>query len=269
MIFWIITGVLVLILAAGVIEFSLFIPAPKGLPILMYHKADNRKKDGLTVRVDMLEKQFEYISRKGYTAISFRELTEIINGHLPMPKKAVIITFDDAYRSFLSLVCPLLAKYKLKATLFVPVGYMGKTNAWDDGREAILSVEKIRQAIENYPVEAGLHSFLHRSYGDLSHDQIRADLESCFNALGANQLPYVKVLAYPFGSYPKKDLEAKEAMKQIFRDLGIEYACRIGNRINRIPFADPYELKRIDIRGKESFLTFRIKLKKGKRKLFA
>jgi hypothetical protein len=51
-------------------------------------------------------------------------------------------------------------------------------------------------------------------------------------------------------------------------DFGIEAAFRIGNKPQRSPATDLYELKRIDIRGGDSLEEFKIKLRKGKLKPF-
>jgi hypothetical protein len=58
-------------------------------------------------------------------------------------------------------------------------------------------------------------------------------------------------------------------MKEIFRTSRLQFALRIGNRVNRWPLKDPYEVKRIDIKGTDSFSTFITKLKKGRRKVFS
>jgi len=48
----------------------------------------------------------------------------------------------------------------------------------------------------------------------------------------------------------------------------IAYALRIGNRVNSFPLRHPYEVQRIDIKGEDSFLKFKLKLRLGKLKLF-
>ena len=58
-------------------------------------------------------------------------------------------------------------------------------------------------------------------------------------------------------------------MKEIFREKKLDFAVRIGNRINRFPFKDPYELNRIDIRGTDNFFAFKTKIRKGRMKLFS
>ena len=45
-------------------------------------------------------------------------------------------------------------------------------------------------------------------------------------------------------------------------------AFRIGNRVNKFPFKNKYEIQRIDIKGQDSLLKFKLKLRFGKLKLF-
>jgi peptidoglycan/xylan/chitin deacetylase (PgdA/CDA1 family) len=235
----------------------------------MYHKVSDGPTDGITISAEKLEKQLDYIKQKGYQTVSFKELTAFIQTGKPLPEKPVILTFDDAYRDFMTRAFPLLKSYDFKATVFIPVGFMGKTNAWDNGSDPVLTAEEINGLADSGIVEFGLHSFLHRQYSGMDPEGIQNDLDLCMQMLDYHKIPFVRVLAYPYGNFPKKDPELNLRMKEIFRKSGLQFALRIGNRINRWPFRDPFELTRIDIRGTDDFYTFRIKLKKGRRKLFA
>jgi peptidoglycan/xylan/chitin deacetylase (PgdA/CDA1 family) len=164
---------------------------------------------------------------------------------------------------------PLLKTYGFKASVFIPVGYMGKTNNWDNGSDPILSPAEIKELVNSGGIEFGIHSFLHRSYAELDPPGMENDLNLCIQTLGYHNIPFVRVLAYPYGSYPKKDPQLKARMKEIFRTSRLQFALRIGNRINRWPLKDPYELKRIDIKGTDNFYTFKTKLRKGRRKVFS
>ncbi|MCX6244484.1 MAG: polysaccharide deacetylase family protein [Bacteroidetes bacterium] len=258
-----------LVLVWLILEYSIFIPVPKGIPILMYHKVSDGTLDGITISSEKLKKQFDYIKQKGYQTVSFKEITAAIKTGSPLPEKPVILTFDDAYRNFMTRAFPLLKSYGFKATVFIPVGFIGKTNAWDNGTDPILMVEEINELANSEIIEFGLHSFLHRNYPEMDPAGIQNDLDLCIQTLGYHKIPFVRVLAYPYGSFPKKDPELNIRMKEIFRSSGLLFALRIGNRINRWPFRDPFELKRIDIRGTDDFYTFRTKLLKGRRKVLS
>jgi peptidoglycan/xylan/chitin deacetylase (PgdA/CDA1 family) len=262
---------LLLLVVAGyfTVEYSLLVPARRGLPVLMYHKVAEKDPDGLTVTTEQLDLQLMYMKEKGYHAITFAQLKELVNDGAKLPKKTVILTFDDAYRSFRDLALPLLKKHGFTATLFVPVAYMGKTNIWDHGSDPILTAEEMKQLANREEAEIGLHSFLHRSYGDMAPADMEEDLQNCYSTLAFHAVPFVKVLAYPYGGFPKKDKQLKGEMGEVFRKMNLAFALRIGNRINPWPLRAPYEIQRIDIKGTDSFFVFRIKLRKGRTKLFA
>jgi len=75
------------------------------------------------------------------------------------------------------------------------------------------------------------------------------------------------VLAYPYGKFPRKEPQ-KTQFFEVLKNQNIAYGLRIGNRLNKIPFKNNYELNRLDIKGEDSLFKFRLKLKLGKPSLF-
>ncbi|MCK9204811.1 MAG: polysaccharide deacetylase family protein [Saccharofermentanaceae bacterium] len=270
LIYLIIAGVVcVLILGYLVVEYSVLIPAPNGLPILMYHKVSEKGADGLTVTPDQLDEHFMYLKEKGYKTITFKELKILDAEKDPLPKKTIIITFDDAYVNFRDGALPALKKYNFSATLFIPVAFIGKTNIWDHGNDQILAAADLKHLANNEPVEFGIHSFLHKNYRDMAIEDMEEDLKNCRETLDFYGIPFARVLAYPYGGYPGKDPDLKGPAIRLFEQAGLDFALRIGNRINPWPIRNRFELKRIDIRGTDSYRVFRIKINKGRAKIFA
>ena len=235
----------------------------------MYHKLSEGYADGLTTPADTFEKQLQWIRHKGYQTISFQELKASEETGKALPEKSLIITFDDAYENFLTLGFHLLQRFGMKATLFVPVAFMGKTNTWDRGSDPILDPDQIKKIQDDGTIEIGIHSFLHRSYSELAIEDMKEDLENCFHTMEHHHIRTSRVLAYPYGGYPKKDPELKQQMKGLFVNMDLWYAVRIGNRINPLPVKDRYEIKRIDIKGTDTIRTFKTKLKRGRKNPFA
>src|ERR1039457_6014689 len=215
-ILYIVTGVIFLSLVWLVINYSFLIPVRKGLTILMYHKVSEHKSDGLTIPAAILDQQLSYIRDNGYWVISFAELGPLIHSGTSLPFKPLILTFDDAYENFYTHALPLLEKYNFKATVFMPVAFIGKTNVWDKGEERIMGAETIKKLTTKGLAEVGLHSFRHRNYAGLTIDEMKQDLLDCKNTLNGYEIPYVPVMAYPFGGFPKRDLKRLIQMKALF-----------------------------------------------------
>jgi peptidoglycan/xylan/chitin deacetylase (PgdA/CDA1 family) len=255
-----------LILLWLVYRYGLFIPAPAGLPILLYHKVSRDHEDALTISPARLDSQLAYIKSRGYTSVSFLDLKASLDGRQPLPCKPVILTFDDGYLSTYELAYPLLRKHQLKATVFLPVAFIAKSNEWDGGGEPLMSYDQIRELGGN-SIEFGLHSYRHENFQSYSPAQAEADVSDCVRILEENHCPFTRVFAYPYGRMPR-DPSTRRALRDSFRRHGIDFAARIGSRINALPPKDVYEMKRTIIRGTDSFREFKIKLRKGRSKLF-
>jgi len=229
------------------------------LPILMYHHVTLEECKGLTISVEKLEKQFKHLTENGYKTFHLNELLQMKQ----LPKgKNIIITFDDGYVSQNELALPLLKKHKLKATFFVPLDFLGKTDSWNTSSLEIMTAEQLK-SLDTKIVELGFHSFKHKKYTELSDAEVEADTSRCLEFVSENGLNFSSVLAYPYGKFPKEK-KRNENFKKILSGNGIQYGLRIGNRINRFPFKKPYEIERIDVKGEFSMLKFRQKIRFGK-----
>jgi len=227
------------------------------LPILMYHNVSCDEKDSvkLTISTAKLEEQFRYLNKNKYTCFHFSEL----ENRKSIPSKSIVITFDDVTESQYLYALPLLKKYNLKATFFIPFAYIGKTDLWNDGTDKIMTIDQLKD-IDTNIVEFGHHSFEHKNYRQLSKVEIQQDFDACTKTIDENGLKVYPVLAYPYGSYPRKGVE-KENFKAILKENNIRFGLRIGNRSNLFPFKDKYEIQRLDIKGEDSLFKFWYKIK--------
>lgn len=229
------------------------------LPILMYHHVQPLEGGGLSISVKNLEKQFKHLAESGYKSFHLEELLRLKD----LPKeKNIVITFDDGYVSQMEHALPLLKKYKLKATFFVPLDFLGKTDSWNTSSLKIMTVEHLK-SLDPGIIELGFHSFYHKKYTELSNAEIEADTRRCLEFVSENELNFSSLLAYPYGKFPREKVH-NEIFKKSLSENGIEYGLRIGNRINDFPFKKPYEIERIDVKGEWSLLKFRQKIRFGK-----
>ncbi len=229
----------------------------------MYHNVSDKESvsNGLTISTQKLEEQFQYLTENDFNSFHLSEL-ESLTG---IPQKSVVLTFDDVTENQLLYAIPLLEKYNLKATFFIPFGYIGKTDSWNEGKEKIMSMLELLHLDSR--VELGLHSFAHKKYETLSESEINEDFDKCFQIVDKNRLKIYKALAYPYGNYPKKEPK-KSQFKRVLQHNNVKMGLRIGNKINSFPFKDPHEIMRIDVKGSDSLLKFKLKLRFGKLKLF-
>ncbi|KFF05883.1 polysaccharide deacetylase family protein [Flavobacterium reichenbachii] len=238
------------------------------LPILMYHNVCQRESESnkLTISAENLEKQFQYLIDNDFKTLHFAALENLES----VPEKSIVLTFDDVTENQLTYVVPLLEKFNLKASFFIPFHFIGKTDLWnnnsEDAEQKIMNIEQLKE-LPKALIELGYHSYEHKKYRLLTASEIENDFLKCEEFIKNNDLHVYRALAYPYGNYPK-ERDQKANFKNILVKNKIKFGLKIGNRPNTFPFKDNYEIKRIDIKGKDSLLVFRLKIKFGKLKLF-
>lgn len=108
------------------------------LAVLTYHRIghdhDVRGYPGLISAAPMqFDEQMNFLARR-YRVISMADLVEAREGQRRLPPKSIMITFDDAYRDFAESAWPILRRWGLPVTLFVPTSYPGQSDRsfwWD------------------------------------------------------------------------------------------------------------------------------------------
>lgn len=100
------------------------------VPILIYHRVANdheaRPEDGV-VRPATFRRQLAYLRRGGWHTATLDEVLDHQEGVRALPRRAVVLTFDDATVDHWTHVAPILAEAGARATFFVPTGLI------DDG----------------------------------------------------------------------------------------------------------------------------------------
>ncbi len=82
---------------------------------------------------------------KNYNVVTMAEVLEAIEKRRRLAPRAVLITFDDAYRDFGEVAWPILRKHRLPVTLFVPTAYPGQPERrfwWDRLHQAITGTSR-------------------------------------------------------------------------------------------------------------------------------
>jgi len=214
------------------------------LPILVYHKIDRIPPGSRYTKHFVTPEQFAaqlaYLARHGYTSIGFPEYLAYRRGERRLPRRAIILTFDDGYRSTRAIALPLLRQYGFTATIFLVAECIGKTNLWDaaEMQEPLLDAAEI-QEMQAAGIEFGSHTATHPHLAALRPVEVLRELRTSREQLGALLGKPVTVVCYPYGEYTRDTL-------QFARDAG--YAAGVTRRPRMNTDAtDLLELRRIPI----------------------
>lgn len=232
----------------------------ESIRILMYHQVLPQSiayKNDLIVTVENLDEQLIYI-KNNFKTVFFKDLESS-----KAVENKIILTFDDGYYNNLQYLIPLLEKHQLKATIFIPTEFI-QSNL--NGEERVyMNFDEIKSLNSNL-VEIALHSHSHKNFSQMTLSEAEADLLKNIEILEQNKINFTKVLAYPYGKFPKDRKHKKEFFKMLDK-IGVVSAMRIGNNIASYPFKSRFEVNRIDIKYGDSLKIFKWKLKFGKTKL--
>lgn len=234
------------------------------LPIVMYHHVtENQSKAGkYTVLKSELTADFEYLKNNGYNTVTVADLINYTDGEDNLPEKPIMITFDDGFESFYTLVYPLLKEYNMKAVVSVIGSVTEKYSKIDDHNTnySNLNWNEIKELHESGLVEVQNHSFdMHKSdnggrkglskmKGESSKDYkkaLTADLTALQRLFEENCGFTPEAVAYPYGAYSKSTLD-------IVKSCGFRCTLLCEERINKITVGDKISLYNLGRYNRES-----------------
>ncbi len=172
--------------------------------IILYHKVDKQFEiHPSQINTKLFSKHIDYISKKFTTLTT----NEYINSKI---KNKLSITFDDGYENILHYAYPIMEKYNLKGTIFIPTDYIGKLNSWDVNidkkKYKHLDKEQIK-FLSDHGWEIGSHSTDHKSLLFKSKKEVKYILEKSKDILENITNKNVFGISFPFGHYNKSILE--------------------------------------------------------------
>ena len=92
------------------------------VPVLMHHHVSN-SPGMITVSPENFESQIAWLARTGWTSLTLDQYAGFLAGK-PVPRKSIVITFDDGYLDNWVYAHPILQKYGMHAVVFVVTGWM-------------------------------------------------------------------------------------------------------------------------------------------------
>lgn len=212
------------------LEYINIAPEEVKIPILMYHSiSDDDPNNNLLVPPSMFEEQMAWLEANEFTAMDLDEALDAMETG-KVPKRPVVITFDDGYSDNYTSAFPSLKNHGLKATFFVI------TDGVDDGyymsSEMLKEMQSNGMSIQNHTAN---HLELDKLSREDAYDTIKRGQDFLRNNIGSD----ANYLCYPVGKYNSETIE-------IEKELGIKAATTTQGGISSIDDG-LYQLKRVRI----------------------
>ena len=191
------------------------------------------------------EKQLDYLNQNGYTTIDSRTLDHALRTGEQLPAKSVMLTFDDGWETQFTIVYPLLKARGMTGVFFVHTGAIG-----DEPGSAMSWSDVCRMEEDGMDIES--HTLSHPSLPRLEPEALRRELVESRTILEAKLGRPVMALAYPFGDFTDREIEAT-------RHAGyrIAFSTEVG-LVQRLD--EPLEIHRTIVTFSDTTDDFAIKL---------
>ena len=96
--------------------------------VLVYHHIYTGDRRGCPMRdavhIDAFERQMRVLKERGFNVLPLSGLVSAMEGGEVLPRKTVVLTFDDGYRSTYTRALPVLLKYGFAACVFLATDYL-------------------------------------------------------------------------------------------------------------------------------------------------
>lgn len=222
------------------------------VPILMYHAVGHRPAEAaycLSVAPDAFAEQLRLLGERGFTPLTTAQLSESwrSGGRRPLPRRPVLITFDDGYEGVHRHALPVLAEHGFASTLFVSTGWLRGAHDEGGALDTMLDWDQVRE-LAAAGTEIGGHTHTHPQMDQLDDDRLRFETVRCRD-LVADELGSPPVsFAYPYGYSSRR-------VRQAVRAAGFAQSLAVGNAL-ALPRQGPYALRRVTVRRTTSIEEF-------------
>ncbi|MBK5930309.1 polysaccharide deacetylase family protein [Halochromatium salexigens] len=189
-------------------------PSPLGrrLSILMYHQV-GRFKPMRAHRANYCDagrfaRQMALLAHGGFHVISLERALAGLYGQSPLPPRAVLLTFDDAYADFIEHALPVLMAHRFPAVVYAISDWVGQRMRWaerdpDRAEPALMSAFQLR-ALKEAGISVGSHGVSHRKLAELAPAEQARELNQSRAALEDLLGQPVRDLCYPFGRFTQE-----------------------------------------------------------------
>ena len=169
--------------------------------ILMYHRFGEAAFPSTSTTREQLDDHIAVLQESGQVVVPLFDVVTALQNNTPLPDRAVAITVDDAYRSFLTDGWPKFKAAGFPVTLFVA------TAGVDAGFSDLLSWNEIR-SLQDDGVTIGAHSHSHGHYPGMSAEAVNSDLQHMAESFEQHLGAVPPLFAFPYGEAGRADMTA-------------------------------------------------------------
>ena len=156
--------------------------------------------------VDRFGRQMSYLKRFGYRVLDLDEALRALYGATALPRRSVVLTFDDGYRNFREQAFPILQRFGFPATVYLVSGLLGKRAEWlyvVHPKPPLMDAGEIRE-LHRKGIRFGAHGVTHARLTRLDPAAAREEIFASRRRLEDLLGETVEHFCYPYGDYDEE-----------------------------------------------------------------
>lgn len=230
------------------------------LRILAYHAIADLSDDPVLAEYGvpprLFAAQLDGLVGAGWSFVGLDTVLAALAGERVLPRKALLLSFDDAYADLLEAGVPIMAERGLPGVVFAVAGQIGGTNEWDNKIRAttldLLDADGLR-AVAAQGIEVGSHTISHRPLTKVPEVELEEEIAGAADRLEQAGLPRPRAFSYPYGEWSPPIAEVARAAG--YRaSFTVEPGVVTGK-------SDPHVLPRIEVHASDTPRRLRRKLR--------
>jgi peptidoglycan/xylan/chitin deacetylase (PgdA/CDA1 family) len=215
------------------------------VPILMYHVIGSAPASfpypDLFVSKAVFTGQMRWLAAHGYHAVTMRKVFDYWHGKSALPRRPVVLSFDDGYHSDTTVALPTLRAHGWAGVLNLEVHNLGPGGIRPYGIRMLLHA--------GWEIDA--HTLSHPDLTTLDDARLKQEIAGSRAALRARFHVPVDFFCYPSGRFNDHVVAAVRA-------AGFEGATTTQYGLGRP--GDPYRLDRVRVNGSDGVSGFAAKM---------
>jgi peptidoglycan/xylan/chitin deacetylase (PgdA/CDA1 family) len=233
------------------------------VPILMYHSIADEDENGAhayyrtKTSPARFAAQLQQLHDSGYTTCNLAQAMQRLHDKTQSVARVAVITFDDGYRDFYCEAFPLLNRYGLSATVFLPTAYIGEIPVAFKGKDCLTWAE-VRE-LHRHGIQFGSHTVTHPQLHELSAGKIQEEIVNSKRTIEEKLGSAVDSFAYPY-AFPQTDTAFKNRLRDTLGQAGYRNGvCTIVGRAK--PTSEALFLERLPMNSWDDSALFEAKLR--------
>jgi len=229
------------------------------IKVLMYHKIVEKENYSNSLWTNVSREQFKrhlmLLEKWAFTPITFRDYLLFTKDKLLLPRKPVILTFDDGYEEVYKIAFTMLKDLGWNAVVFVLGDQRIKIDVWNNvlgtGNPNLLDPDQIRE-MNDAGFEIGSHSMSHLYLPSETEVNAWYEIERSKQELESLINRNVNSFCYPYGA-------VTNYLKQMVKEAGYNIGCGVYTGPPKFGM-DIFDIRRITIPGGTNTLSFALKM---------